>query len=207
MKKTLTLALGVFLAAGAANAATITANNLTSEVIPAPGAINDDSPGNNTTVKAFEEAVGIILADDLANTLPTIDAGTAVDSHMLFLNRVDTDTTRARVNYSFTFSEAIVGLIIGTTNINNTSFGTNGFPLLGAPGTTYSNLNGFEGRGDTWTITGGNTISGRMTVTQPGDWIRVITESPAPVPLPAAGWMLLAGVGGLAAARRGRKSA
>lgn len=207
MKRTVSLALAAIFVAGAVNAATITANNLTSEVIPAPIVINNGAPGNNTTVKAFEEATGVVLTADLGNTLPTISAGTAVDSHMLFLNREDTSSVLTVVDYSFTFSETIIGLILGTTNVNNTTFGTNGFPVLAAAGTTYGTLNGFEGRGDTWTITGGNTISGRMTVTQPGDWIRVITESPAPVPLPAAGWMLLAGVGGLAAARKARKLA
>ena len=207
MKKTITLAFAAVLSAGVAHAATITANNETSEVIPAPIVLNNGAPGNNTTVKAFEEATGVILASDLTTTLPAISAGTAVDSHMLFLNREDTASIRTVVEYSFTFSETIIGLILGTTNVNNTTFGTNGFPVLAASGTTYGNLNGFEGSGDTWTITGGNTISGMMTVSQPGDWIRVITESPAPVPLPAAGWMLLAGVGGLAAARKARKAA
>lgn len=36
--------------------------------------------------------------------------------------------------------------------------------------------------------------------------LRMGTAEMAPIPLPAAGWMLLAGIGGLAAARRARKA-
>lgn len=39
------------------------------------------------------------------------------------------------------------------------------------------------------------------------DFLFTATPTVAPVPLPAAGWMLIAGIGGLSAMRRGRKKA
>ncbi len=46
-----------------------------------------------------------------------------------------------------------------------------------------------------------------VEATQQNDNFRVrsITYTPAPVPLPAAGWMLLAGIGGIAAMKRRKK--
>ena len=189
------LALGLGLTASAASAATITALNDTSLVIAAPGSVTDDSVGDNETVFAFAEATRVVLTSDLAVAGGTIAAGTAVDSHMIFLNRADPDRIRASVDYAFGFSTDILGVITSTSAVRATN------DLLGAVGTTYGLLNGFE-RSDTLSVMS-NSVSGNLIVTQPGDWFRVVTV--AEVPVPAAGFMLLAGLGAMAAARRGRR--
>lgn len=196
MKNVLSIAATAALLATGASAATITATGATSEVIPGPPVLNDTNPSSTDFVKAFTESVSIILDDDLAIAGGLIEAGTRVDSHMVFLN-IPNGAPRTTLGYAFSFSETILGVITDTGDLN-ASTGD-----LGLAGTVYGTLNGFESRGDSITV-GANTISGSLTVTQPGDWFRVIT-APAPVPLPAAGWMLVAGVGALAAARKGRK--
>jgi hypothetical protein len=79
--------------------------------------------------------------------------------------------------------------------------------ILGALGTTYP-ATGFAARGmesggngiydDSYSIAG-KFLTVDMYVSQPGDWIRVVT---APVPVPAAAWMGLMLMGGLGLVRK-----
>lgn len=112
----------------------------------------------------------------------------------------------------FTFDGAILGVMSdfdGSLEVMSSSF-------LGAPGTTYPddpfNARGLEGNpfdnmDDDHYSFAANTISLGMRVTEPGDWIRVVTAST--VPIPAALPLLGTGLGllGLAGWIRRRRVA
>ena len=113
---------------------------------------------------------------------------------------------------TFTFDGLILGVMSdrgGTLEAASSSF-------LGAAGTTYPGAFGARGMeggpldglfDNDWYATSGMSIRLGMRVTEPGDWIRVVTVSAVPVP---ASMLLfgtaLAGLGGLSARRKRRKS-
>jgi hypothetical protein len=146
---------------------------------------------------------------------------------MIFLN--SSGTTRiGHFGVECTFSGTILGVMsdyMGTNEANSSSIlgaaGTQYSPgLLGNPaapfaarGMEHPNDNNILGtnRGcgtvnDGYLISG-NTLCVSMLVTEPGDWIRVVTVSA--VPVPAALPLMLAGLGGLGfmARRKSRKAA
>lgn len=158
-------------------------------VIGAPTSVYDDAPGaENTAQQAFNERQNVLLPVALAVDGGTIAAGTTVDSHMIFLNTPAgvglTGETR-----TWTFTGPILGVL---SDINGTLEDA-GNALLGAAGTAYPGA--FANRGleanDGYTVSG-NQIEVSMQVTEPGDWIRVVTQTPS-IPAPGAG--ILAGVG------------
>ncbi|MEL7082473.1 MAG: VPLPA-CTERM sorting domain-containing protein [Pseudomonadota bacterium] len=198
--------------AGTVQAATISVVSGDGAVIAAPGRVSNTTPADSTTIFAFNEAEGVILANDLdavtgmstvADPTPTsvtIGAGTAVDSHLVIFNS-DAGRTQVNAMATFSFSQAILGLIIDGAGLA----ATNG--ELGAEGTSYGALDGLElgpnANSDEFEVVG-NTLFLNLTVTQPGEWVRVITASPAVVPVPAAGFVLLGGLGALTLVRRRR---
>ncbi len=204
-KKNALLGVGFALSmALPANAATITALTATGEVIAAPASVTDAAPVNSPLIQGFNEKSGVTLAAPLTmqnyNLSPTTAlAGTTVDSHMFFMNRSGgaLQTTAA----SFSFSTNVLGIITSLAGLDATD------SLLGAAGTTYED--GFTARGlegaDSVAFSG-NTVSLTFAITQPGDWVRVITVADvAPVPLPAGASLMLAGIGAFAAMRRKAK--
>lgn len=164
------------------------------DIIPAPASVvNSSAAGgaSNDHQQGFEERQGVLLEEDLAVDGGSIPAGTVVDSHMIFLNIPDTRPgTVSDFNRTWTFD----GPVLGVMSDGDGALEVASSPLLGAAGTTYPATpfpaRGMElGAGDPargaggvagegYTVNGSSIIVG-MNVSQPGDWIRVITLTPA----------------------------
>jgi hypothetical protein len=158
-------------------------------VISAPTSVFDDAPGaESLTQQAFNERLSVLLPVALAVDGGAIAAGTTIDSHLIFLNTPAGVGSIAETR-TWTFNGPILGVL---SDINGTLEAASN-ALLGAPGTAYPGA--FANRGletnDSYTING-NQLELSMQVTEPGDWIRVVTQTPS-IPAPGAG--LLAGVG------------
>lgn len=190
-----------------ASAATITALDLNGLVIAAPASVTNAAPVNTPIIHGFNEQSNVLLAADLTmqnygnpNTIAL--TGTSVDSHMFFMNQPSgAPNPNVTTTASFSFSTAVLGIITSTSALNNSDM------LLGAVGTTYQS--GFSNRGlegaDAVSFAG-NSVDLTFSLTQPGDWVRVITAADvAPVPLPAGAPLMLAGIGAFAVMRRKAK--
>ena len=166
------------------------------DIIAAPGSIFDDAPGaENDHQQAFNERQDVTLIDALLVDGGSIAAGTVVNSHMIFLNTpVGTDRTDDLQTWTFD------GQILGVMSDRGGLLEAASNDILGAPGTSYPgsfNARGMEGdptegRENDWYLVSGNSIDVYMRVTEPGDWIRVVT---APATIPAPGAILLGGLG------------
>jgi hypothetical protein len=168
-----------------------------SAAIIAPPATLINSTAFNTAQQGFDELQGVLLgAPVLIDGGGSIAAGTVVDSHMIFLNQQDGVPGTLSHIVTWTFSGTILG-VMSQTNGGLEALST---PILGLPGTTYATFGnrGLESNDD-YTVLG-NQITLDLRVTQPGDWVRVVTASPVPEP----GTLLLIGSGlaGLALRRR-----
>lgn len=167
----------------------------------APADVNDDA-ATNTGLQGFNEIQDFVLTSDLSIDGGSIGAGTRVDSHMIFLNTAG-NTFASHGDVDWTFD----GDILGTLSNFNGSLEVASSGDLGAPGTIYPlaafAARGLEGNDDISFV--GNVLTTNFRVTEPGDWVRVITASP--VPLPAALPLFATGLGliGFMAARRKRK--
>lgn len=199
IKKTL-MAIAATLVASTASAATLSSTGDFLE-IAAPAEVGNMGEGSNTNILYFNEAQGVTLGAALMTDQGSIAAGTRVDSHMFFLNRDDNANIRLELSGTLTFATAILGTM---SDINGGLLDDSDF--LGAAGTNYEN--GFANRGletnDTLDLIGLNTLSSTLIVTQPGDWVRVVTVSAVPVPAGIA--LLPLGLGGLVLLRRRRKT-
>ena len=145
-------------------------------IIPAPPSVIDDPPGaTNTAQQAFNERQGVVLPAPLEVDPggAFIPAGTVVDSHMIFLNTIG-NVFATDQNVVWTFD----GPIVGVMSNGNGSLEVASSGLLGAVGTTYPPAT-FGARGlesnDSYLVGPANTITVSMLVTEPGDWIRVVT--------------------------------
>ncbi len=149
------------------------------DIIAAPASIVDDPPGAvNTAQQAFNEQQGVTLPANLAVDGGFIPAGTVVDSHMIFLN-TDGPTEASDQGVLWTFDGPVLGVMSDGTGALEVASSA----LLGAVGTTYPAAP-FPARGleagdplDNYTVAA-NTITVGMHVTEPGDWIRVVTSAP-----------------------------
>jgi hypothetical protein len=156
------------------SAAALTAGQ---DIIPAPNSVVDDPPGAvNDHQQAFDERQCIFLTSDLPTDDGAIPAGTIVNSHMIFLNTKGT-TSASDQNVSWKFDGPILGVMSdtgGTLEAASSSF-------LGDPATIYPAA--FPNRGmesnDSYLIAG-DTITVNMFVSEPGDWIRVVTDAQVP---------------------------
>jgi len=173
------------------------------DIIAAPGSIEDDTTINNHQ-QAFNEAQNVLLATDLSVDSGVISAGSLVNSHMIFLNTG---------GYTFASDPDVVwefdGEILGVMSDFTGSLEVASSDFLGALGTTYPgstfNARGMEGQ-DSYSFLG-STVTVSMFVTEPGDWIRVVTGAGAASPVPEPATMLLFGTGlvGLVGARFRKK--
>lgn len=195
-----------------ASAAIIDVNDVLSSaglgamIVAAPADISDNA-AQADAMRGFNEKQGVTLAADLSVDGGVIAAGTLVNSHMIYLDRA----TNNRLTHGLGAAPVIWefdGAILGVMSDSTGSFEAASNAELGALGTTYPGsftARGFEGN-DNYAISamGANFLEVGMEVTEPGDWIRVVTSA-APIPLPAAGWMMIAALGGIALL--GRKKA
>ncbi len=181
-------------------------------IIAAPGNVLDDGVTNKAQ-QGFNEKQNVLLDTDIAVDGGTIAAGTRVSSHMIFLNSRG-NALLSHIGVVWEFSANIIGVMVDTWGTQEVATSD----ILGAAGTVYPdtafNYRGFDpsqkGIPDAYSIAG-RYLTLDLRVIEPGDWIRVITAAdpdrgstltPAPVPLPAAGWLLIGGFTGLAALRR-----
>lgn len=178
------------------------------DIISAPSSVIDDAPGaTNTVQQGFNEVQNFFLSYDLAIDGGFISAGTLVNSHMIFLNTtVGTALTTDRKTWIF--DGQILGVM--SDSVGNLEAASSSF--LGEPGTTYPSAFGARGlegnphtgiNDDFYNVTG-NSLDLFMRVTEPGDWIRVVT---APVPEPSTILLLGSGLFGLGWYGRKRKKA
>jgi len=160
-------------------------------IIPAPLHVLDDI-AMNFGMQGFNEAQGVLTGGPHTHDFGVIAPGTLVDSHMIFLNSPG-DVFLTHYDVVWTFSGNIIGVmsdINGELEAASTS-------ELGAPGTNYTlpftlpnfdsgdaapfPLRGMEtGTDDSYTLLGPSTLRVNMSVSEPGDWIRVVTVVPVP---------------------------
>ena len=163
-------------------------------IIGTPSSVTNATPNSNTSMLVFNEVQNLVLGSNITTSTGTILAGTRVNSQMVLLNRVS-NTTLLKLKGTVTFDGLILGFITSTAGLAATD------AILGAVGTTYEKfrLRGLEGN-ESVSGQGTSTLALNLIVRQPGDWMRVVTV--AAVPVPAAGFLLVGALGGLAALRR-----
>lgn len=169
----------------------------TAEIISPPKSVNDDAEflnSYNTAQQGFNEKQQINLIRDILVDGGSISQGTLVSSHMIFLNTgPGHDTTfSSHQDVLWTFDDIILGVM---SNFN-ASYEVDSTDLLGSDLTTYP-LNNSSGRGldssslDSYSISG-SSLTLSMGVTEPGDWIRVVTA--AKIPEPTSILLMIAGL-------------
>ncbi|MEM8883772.1 MAG: PEP-CTERM sorting domain-containing protein [Planctomycetota bacterium] len=165
-------------------------------IVSAPADMRDDA-AYNWAQQGFNEVQNFVLTQNIAVDDGMILAGTRINSHMIFLNSgangESIRVTHNDVTWSFD------GEVLGVMGDRNGELEALTNDLLGAEGTIYQDgklkYRGLEGRDDYEVL--GNQLTIDMTVTEPGDWVRVITLAGDPMdgmtPNPEPGTIALFG--------------
>jgi hypothetical protein len=153
------------------------------KVIAAPPEVLDGAIASATHMVGFNERQNVLLNRDLEVDGGTIAKGTRVNSHMILFNLPDDDggsaapsewNFGARAENEWVFSGPVLGVMSDTDGLLEAA----STETLGSRTTTYPSgaffLRGFEDN-DTYDGVGTTRLRVRMSVWQPGDWIRVIT--------------------------------
>ena len=178
MKKFLILLSALLLSVSAQAALVGVAGD--GEIIAAVS-VQEDSP-TNTLQQGFNEKQGVLLGSAVnVDGGGTVAAGTRVDSHLIFLN--SRGNTRIDTEARWGFDGNIVGVMSDAGGLLMTATDSL-FAAFNDYFTTGSSApftaQGLEGS-DGYSVSG-NTLELSMLVTEPGDWIRVLTVSQVPVP-------------------------
>lgn len=178
-------------------------------LIGAPSAVLDDTVFN-TGQQGFNEKQGVWLSGAIDTDQGQFN-NMRVDSHMIFLNSEGQNNNQdpwdiGHFNVSWEFSGQILGVMAdrggsdeagstGQLGLDGTSY-PSAFSQRGLEG-NYHNSNNLNS--DDFYSINGNFLTLSMYVTEPGDWIRVVTVSavplPAALPLYGAGIALLGFLG------------
>lgn len=148
------------------------------------GTPNDTSAHKTESqlMQGFNEKQNVFLEEALnIDNGKSIEAGKLVNSHMIFLD--SPGTSWLRQNVEWLFDGEILGVM--SDSGGNLEYASNS--ILGLEGTTYKKFGarGLE-NGEKYSVDG-NKLNLTMTVTSPGDWIRVVTKAnPESVPEPAS---------------------
>ena len=159
-------------------------------IIEAPPSVYDDAFFADA-MRGFDERQGVVLRKKLLVDGGSVAAGTAVDSHLIFLSPYPDHPTR-HVTVTWRFSGPVLAVMSDT----HCSLQMRSDPLLGNPGTQYPGRSAFRGMerllrdhygfrgmgrrlGDHYEMDG-ETLIVTMTVPHLGDWIRVITAAGYP---------------------------
>jgi len=175
-------------------------------IIAAPAHALDDVV-TNTGMQGFDEAQGVLTSVAHATDSGVIPAGTLVNSHMIFLNSEGSGQL-SHFGVVWTFADPIIGIM---SDSGGTLEAASTFEL-GAPGTNYTvtfagsgpaapfaarGLEGNNGTGlgaDGYMLLSPTMLQVGMVVTEPGDWIRVITSARS-VPEPGTLGLLVLALG------------
>jgi hypothetical protein len=155
--------------------------------------LQEDGLNEANFQQAFNEKQSVYLTSDLTITnhygSTTILAGTTVDSHIIFLNTASGSASKTN---TWTFDGEILavleddhGLEMAATDtlFANGTYFTGGTGITSGSGFQYQGLEiGLFGAYDNFSILSMTDLEVKMSVSEPGDWIRVITTSAVPVP-------------------------
>jgi len=147
------------------------------DVILAPTSVEMNPQGaTNNGQQAFTESLGVTVTKEIRCGDTLLEVGAVVDSHMIFYNTPgDGETTDANKVWSFGSD-----IICVMSDSRGTDEALSSY-LFKSPTTIYpgpSTGRGMES-GDSYEING-STLTVTMVDEDPGDWIRVITQSVTP---------------------------
>lgn len=178
-----------------ASAAIVSVNDVLSSdgdaaaIISAPASVEDDTT-TNTAQQGFNEKQNVTVTTAFNYDGGSLTVGDVVDSHMIFLNS-DGNGGLTHNGVEWTFSGNIIGVMLDAGGLDEAASNDE----FGAMGTLYPGAFGARGlEGNDSVSIAGNVLTVNMRVTEPGDWIRVITEA-SPVPVPAGLPLVLTGLG------------
>ena len=160
---------------------------LPGKIINAPNEALDHAVTSSTHMVGFDERQNVLLSQDLKVDSGVIAKGTRVNSHMILFNLPDyspdnSDGAEAPSEWlsgalsdnEWAFSGPVLGVMSDTDGLLEAA----STEILGARATTYPSgdlfLRGFEDN-DFYEGVGTTRLRVRMSVWQPGDWIRVIS--------------------------------
>lgn len=166
------------------------------EIIVAPSDTRNNATPYSRQV-GFDEKQGVVLPGEVKVDGGVILAtGTRVSSHMIYLERLRGPGQPASVwhlGVDWTFDGPILGVMSSINGGREAASQS----ILGLDTTAYAQFShrGMEAN-DTYSVSG-STLTVNMKVTEPGDWIRVVTLAPPRSRVPETGGWMAGVIGGL----------